>query len=370
VLFVKHHNWICDELRKEYPDWETDELFHTARLINAMVMAKIHTVEWTTAVLPNRTVVRALGTNTWGLGETAFTPFEARKMLNRLDLRGELTEGLVGGVCKNHGTPMGFSEKFVEVYRLHSGLLDRYELHKVGAATGKSVALHEMRSAGSRTVLQEFGVAGVLHSLGVQRMGALVNNNFPPSLQEMTVDGEPVVDLGAVDIARARERGVPPYNEFRRQMGLRPLDSFQDLGCDAETVARLEQLYGKGREGMERLDLLVGTLTESVRPKYFGFGETLFQVFIQAASRRLEGDPFFTEKYTAEVYTPRGLEIVDEARMSDILMLHFPELRNTGLAYVNNAFEPWDTTAATHPDEHPLTVHAERYSVDRSKGVV
>jgi hypothetical protein len=265
---------------------------------------------------------------------------------------------------------MGFSEKFVEVYRLHSGLLDKYELRKVGAATGKSVSLQEMRSAGSPTVLKEFGVSGVLHSLGVQRMGALVLNNFPPSLQEMTVDEEPVVDLGAVDIARAREKGVPPYNEFRRQMGLKPLDSFEDLGCDAETVAKLEQLYGTDKEGMERLDLLVGTLAEGVRPKYFGFGETLFQIFIQAASRRLQGDPFFTDKYNAEIYTPRGLEIVDEARMSDIMMLHYPELRNTGLATVNNAFEPLDTTAATHPEEHPLTVHAERYLVDRSKTVV
>jgi hypothetical protein len=370
VLFVKHHNWICDELRLEYPDWDTDELFQTARLINAAVMAKIHTVEWTTAVLPNRTVVRALGTNTWGLGETAFTPFEARKILNALDLRGELTEGLIGGVCKNHGVPMGFSEKFVEVYRLHSGLLDKYEMRKIGETSGKTVTLHEMRSVGSRTLLGEFGVASVLHSFGVQRMGALINNNYPASLQEMTVDGAPVVDLGAVDIARARERGVPPYNEFRGQMGLRPLDSFEELGCDAETVAKLEQLYGKGKEGLDRLDLLVGTLTESVRPKYFGFGETLFQVFIQAASRRLEGDPFFTDKYNAETYTPRGLEIVDEARMSDIMMLHYPELRSTGLANVNNAFEPMDTTAATHPEEHPLTVHAERYLVDRSRRVV
>src|SRR5260221_13951410 len=105
---------------------------------------------------------------------------------------------------------------------------------------------------------------------------------FPPTLQEMTVDEEPVVDLGAVDIARAREKGVPQYNEFRRQMGLTPLDSLEDLGCDAETVAKLEQLYGNGKEGIERIDLLVGTLAESVRPKDFGFGETLFQNFIQA----------------------------------------------------------------------------------------
>ncbi len=43
-------------------------------------------------------------------------------------------------------------------------------------------------------------------------------------------------------------------------MGLTPLDSLEDLGCDAETVAKLEQLYGNGKEGIERIDLLVGTL--------------------------------------------------------------------------------------------------------------
>ena len=158
---------------------------------------------------------------------------------------------------------------------------------KVGAATGKSVPLHQMRSVGSRTVLKAFGVAGRCTRF-VQRMGALVNNNFPPSLQEMSVDGAPVVDLGAVDIARARERGVPPYNRVSPTNGPQGArfvpGSRLRRGDGGQVGATLRQ----GQEGMERLDLLVGTLAESVRPQYFGFGETLFQVFIQAASRRLE----------------------------------------------------------------------------------
>ena len=40
-------------------------------------------------------------------------------------------------------------------------------------------------------------------------------------MQELSIPGNPVFDLGAVDILRARERGVPRYNAFRRQLGLK-----------------------------------------------------------------------------------------------------------------------------------------------------
>src|SRR5439155_18823607 len=56
TLFVKHHNYICDELvkeRSENPRWTSDELFQTARLVTCAIIAKTHTVEWTPAVLPN-----------------------------------------------------------------------------------------------------------------------------------------------------------------------------------------------------------------------------------------------------------------------------------------------------------------------------
>ena len=51
TLFVREHNVICDELRAHYSGWSDDRVFNTARLIVAALIAKIHTVEWTPAIL-------------------------------------------------------------------------------------------------------------------------------------------------------------------------------------------------------------------------------------------------------------------------------------------------------------------------------
>ena len=42
TLFAREHNAICDHLKAAYPDWDDNRLFNVARLVNAAVMAKIH----------------------------------------------------------------------------------------------------------------------------------------------------------------------------------------------------------------------------------------------------------------------------------------------------------------------------------------
>src|SRR6185436_16451200 len=108
------------------------------------------------------------------------------------------------------------------------------------------------------------------YSFGNQHPGQLVLNNYPRFMQEMSIPGNPLFDMGVVDILRARERGVPRYNEFRRQLGLKPIRTFDDLTDDAQQVAKIKEVYG---DGVEALDLLVGTLAEGHRPTGFGFGE-------------------------------------------------------------------------------------------------
>ena len=162
--------------------------------------------------------------------------------------------------------------------------------------------------------------------------------------------GNPVFDMGAVDLLRARERGVPRYNDFREQLGLKRIESFDQLTEDEERAERLHDVYGGN---VDKLDLLIGTLAEEERPTGFGFGETLFQIFILNASRRLQADRFYTESYNEEVYTKEGMAWVDDATLKTVLLRHHPELRNTGLANVKNAFEPWDT-GELEPARHPL----------------
>ena len=173
-------------------------------------------------------------------------------------------------------------------------------------------------------------------------------HNYPDTLRNLSIPRAGFYDLAAVDVLRDRERGVPRYNQFRRLLGLRPVRSFEDITRDEESLKRLKQVY----TSVEDIDLLVGNLAEQQRPTGFGFGETLFEVFILNASRRLQADRFFTECYREEYYTSRGLAWVDEATLKGVLLRHYPNLAATGLSNVENAFEPWDVgplDATRHP---------------------
>ena len=118
-------------------------------------------------------------------------------------------------------------------------------------------------------------------------------------------------------------------------------------------VAKLEEVYG---DDVEQLDLMIGTLAEGPRsrPTNFGFGETMFQIFILNASRRLQADRFYTDDYREEVYTAEGMAWIDDSSFKKVILRHFPELAATGLGNIKNAFEPWDTDAELDPDRHPL----------------
>ena len=53
TLFTLEHNYICDLLAHQNPNWNDEQLYRKAKLINSALMAKIHTVEWTPAIVPH-----------------------------------------------------------------------------------------------------------------------------------------------------------------------------------------------------------------------------------------------------------------------------------------------------------------------------
>ena len=85
---------------------------------------------------------------------------------------------------------------------------------------------------------------------------------------------------------------------------------------------------------------MIGLFAEEAQ-EGFGFSDTAFRVFLLMASRRLKADRFFTNDYTPDVYTSRGLEWIGERTMVGMLRDHYPELR-PALEHVTNAFKPWD----------------------------
>lgn len=70
--------------------WSDDQLYGKARLINAALMAKTHTVEWPPAILPHPIVAVGLRTNWAGL-----TGEELRDILEFWD-KSEILGEIVG----------------------------------------------------------------------------------------------------------------------------------------------------------------------------------------------------------------------------------------------------------------------------------
>lgn len=355
TLFTREHNAICDRLKGVYPDWDDARLFGVARLVNAAVMAKIHTVEWTPAILPNRGLDSGLNANWFGLLTNMFRTGRDRKTVADINVRNPEMGGVVGNPINKHDQPYGLTEEFVEVYRLHSLLPEKIKLRSATDAEAvEEVPFVETRQAGSGKLTARTSMADLFYSFGVQQPGQLVLNNYPNFMRELSIPGNPLFDMGSVDILRARERGVPRYNEFRRQLGLKPIRTFDDLTDDEEQVRKLKEVYGDQPGDVEKLDLLIGTLGEGHRPTGFGFGETMFQIFILNATRRLQADRFYTDNYNEQTYTKEGLAWVDDSDLKTVILRHFPELARTGLGNVKNAFEPWDPDERLAPERHPL----------------
>ncbi len=463
-LFAREHNSFVAEFRRlaaltpnadcglrdpsepkkviHYRDVTPDQLFEIARLVVAAEIAKIHTTEWTPQLLYNEPLYLGMNGNWNGLlGENGGLLSKALSDIVVLNFgkskdAAKATEwysvfasgpGIFGLGSKIHGydianpkytnggvnhfgSPFNFPEEFVSVYRLHPLVPDLLEYRDLKADPNKivkRVPVVETFQGKATPFMQSMGIENWGLTLGRQRLGVLTLHNSPMFLQNLKLGrlDSPTqqIDVVALDIIRDREHGVPRFNEFRRQYGLRQLTSFDDFmdpGVAPGSPAQLEQqdavrtlreLYGQhvcdaskvitdaqvnedkspindclGHpdgtliDNIEDVDTAVGYLAEYRRPHGFAISETQFVVFILNASRRLFSDRFFTSCFRPEFYTTLGVNWVNHngpgprvmekgapnghvqpvSPMKRILLRNIPELTNE-LGPVINAFDPW-----------------------------
>ena len=438
-----------------YRDVTPNELFEVARLVVAAEIAKIHTIEWTTQLLYNeplnrgmnanwsgvfakhetvaealKEVVRRLGDSEdakkanglyaafaggpgiFGLGNRVYDGVPLVGLINpnkedRWDLNND--DHINGGV--NHfGSPFNFPEEFITVYRLHPLLPDLIEYREWANEPNvilRNVPVIETFRGKATEAVRQKGLANWALSMGRQRLGALTLQNHPQFLQNLKMNrlqsSTQQIDVAALDLIRDRERGVPRYNEFRRQYGLKQLTSFDDFVDtrlfkfssarreQEQLVKTLREVYGQHQcdaskkiteaqlnddkspindclghpngsliDNIEDVDTVVGWLSEFRRPHGFAISETQFVVFILNASRRLFSDRFFTSSFRPEFYSTLGIEwvtnngpgpeIIEEGMpnghqqpvspMKRVLLRTMPELASE-LQGVVNAFDPW-----------------------------
>jgi hypothetical protein len=330
TLFAREHNAIVDRLRLDYPAAGGEWLFQKARLVNAALIAKIHTVEWTPALMNSPEGRFAMRGNFWGLLGEHYS-----RAYGRLG-DGEILSGIPGSPPNHHTAPYAMTEEFTAVYRMHSLLPDDFSFRRHRDA-GEILACDftAVAGGGARRVYDRVPFDDVLYSLATSHPGALVLHNYPNGLRKLHKKDAIFLDIAATDVLRDRERGVPRYCAFRRHLGMRVPKSFADLTSNPDWQRELAAVY----KSIEQVDLLVGLHCETPPPG-FGFSDTAFRIFILMASRRLKSDRFYTSDFTPQVYTPAGFAWVRDNNLRSVLERHAPELRSH-FSNVRNVFFPW-----------------------------
>jgi hypothetical protein len=462
-LFVREHNSFVTAFRQtaaktpkadsglrdpanpqkviRYADVTPDELFEIARLVVAAEIAKIHTIEWTPQLLYNDPLYLGMNGNWNGLLGTG-SPLLSKALSDVVVANGRSKDpkhadqlysvlasgpGIFGlgskvphyditnpkytnGGVNHFGSPFNFPEEFVSVYRLHPLVPDLLEYRDLASDPNKivkRVAVVDTFQGKATPMMQTMGIENWGLTLGRQRLGLLTLHNSPLFLQNLKMGrlDTPTqqIDVVALDIIRDREHGVPRFNEFRRQYGLRQLTSYDDFMDPAvapgsadwteqhDAVQTLREVYGQHLcdvskvitdaqvnedgtpindclghpngtmvDNVEDVDTAVGYLAEYRRPHGFAISETQFVVFILNASRRLFSDRFFTSGFRPEFYSTMGINwvinngpggpVMEKGQpnghtqpvspLKRVLLRNIPQL-SAELDPVVNAFDPW-----------------------------
>jgi Animal haem peroxidase len=337
LLFAREHNLLCDELRAEYRGWDDERIFQTARLIVSALIAKIHTVEWTPAILATKAIEIGLSTNWNG------PPNDWATKLGLWLLDAHALTGIPKTTPDHHAAPYSLTEDFVAVYRMHPLIPDDYCFYDRN--TGEKLwnkSFLDIQGAQTDQVMRETSLGNTLYSFGIAHPGAITLHNYPNALRKFRRTGtdpqsedKEIIDLAVVDLVRLRRRGVPRYNDFRAGLHKSRITRWEDLTENPDDVAVMKEIYGS----IDRVDTMVGLFGETP-PEGFGFSDTAFRIFIVMASRRLQSDRFLTVDFRPEIYSPLGMDWIANSGMKSVIQRHCPELASL-IPRDGNAFAPW-----------------------------
>jgi hypothetical protein len=346
TLFAREHNAVCDALKKAYPSLQDQRLFEIGVLVISALIAKIHTVEWTTCILRHPALQIGMNANWYGaLGE---------KFKDKVGRVGdsEVLSGIIGSTVDHHAAPFSLTEEFVSVYRMHPLIPDDWEFYSLESGELlETREFTELQGRYTRDFMDRMEMGDMWYSFGKASAGAVCLHNYPNALRKLTrVDGQ-LTDLATLDIVRDRERGVPRYNDFREALRMPRRRSIEEITPNKQWAKEIAEIY---HGDVDSVDLQIGMQAEKP-PKGFGFSDTAFRIFILMASRRLKSDRFFTNDFRPEVYTQIGYDWVNNTSMKDVLLRHYPELEPV-IGDVERIFAPWHEIGAKEPGQKPRIV--------------
>jgi hypothetical protein len=260
VLFNREHNYVCDQLEREYPGrFPTDEdMYQQARLIVAATWVNCIKREYTCAVA---------GVYPEG-GEV-----------------GAFLDAVSG---PRHFDASGFhcTMEFNLLYRFHSTIPDWF-------VPGKSI---------------QRDLETDLHEAITTPSGSFGPFNTPAYMARPE----------AKAIQMCRDKKLLGFNDFRRSLGLDPYKEFADFNPDPKVIAILEKHYNTPDE----VEISAGLHVEPSAKSGWGLGDTLGFAILADATGCASNDRFYTTDYTATLYTEWGIKHTRDTVTADLINRH------------------------------------------------
>ncbi|KAJ7083708.1 heme peroxidase [Mycena belliarum] len=179
-------------------------------------------------------------------------------------------------------------------------------------------------------------LANILHNATSWRAGAFKGRGIPEVLRVIEVLG----------IEQARRWGACSMNDFRRFLGLKPYNNFQEWNPDPKIAGAAAKLY----KDIENLELYVGLQAEEAKKPMAGAGLcpgfTISRSILSDAVCLTRGDPFLTVELTPWNLTAWGYSDIQfdpqdgsyGGMLTKLLFRTLPEYYPAGSAYAHFPF--------------------------------
>jgi hypothetical protein len=199
--------------------------------------------------------------------------------------------------------------------------------------TGGEVALGD--AFFNPELITAVGIEPYLKGLAEQQIQE-VDNFLVDGVRTLLFDPPAGVDLGATNLQRGRDHGLPDYNQVRENYGLSRVEGFDEITSRPELASDLALAYDGD---FDNIDVFTGAISED-RVAGGSLGKLLQTVLLEQFGRSRDGDRFYYEN----VFAGSKLREIKNTRLSDIIR------RNTELQSVQDEVFRSDRVFTFRPD--------------------
>jgi len=275
IIFLREHNSICEQLKQTFIDWDDARLFHTARIINTVILMKL--------------VIEDYVNHIAGLDVLRCDPSFVEKQ-------------------KWYRAPW-IAAEFNLLYRWHGLIPDHFEYQ------GGSQAFRQ-----NHGFIEKEGLANILEAATQQKAGTISLGGVPDF---MLPAEKQMIDKG-------RAWGFNTYNAYREHFELDRINSFDELTDNKELATKLEKLYSN----IDRLELTVGLFAEKPTGKTLT-GELQTTMVAYDAITQIYTNPLLAKhNFTEEHFTRLGMERIESTNsFQDLVNRHIQKSVRVSVAH-------------------------------------